>query len=258
MRIAGERAVWPAMQSTTGVPFSPDHAADAAARRPMEHQTVPIIDLAPTLTVRGTWSPFLLFAARRRARWRLGLVPVVLGLMLGYRAGLLRRKRLKELMHRLMVGGRTRRAELDSVAAAFAELTLRGNVRRGMLEIVAREKDEGRMLILATAAHRFYAEPIARRLGIDHVVATESLSEAAAVRHLIDGPNCYGVAKSDAVAAKLAELGLERRSLTLRCYSDDASDLPLLAASDEPVAVAPSPKLRRLAEERRLPIMTFR
>ena len=64
----------------------------------------------------------------------------------------------------------------------------------------------------------------------------------------IDGANCYGPAK-----LAMIEDWLRRHDLTrgqVRFYSDHASDAPVFDWSDEPVAVNPHDKLRRLAAAR--------
>ena len=67
---------------------------------------IAIYDLDNTLTRRATFTPFLIFAARRIAPWRLALLPVWVAMMIGYRAGLYDRTTLKtggmKLMERSM------------------------------------------------------------------------------------------------------------------------------------------------------------
>ena len=215
----------------------------AAAELPV----VTVVDLDRTATVRGTYSPFLLFAAARRQRWRLALVPLVLAAMTGHKLRLLGRKRLKEVMQGLLLGRRIATEELNALAESYADRVMRRNLHPGALDFVARERAGSSLVILATAAHRFYAEPIARRLGIGEVVATGSVSDARGVSHRILGDNCHGPAKAEAVLARLAELGIDRAATRLRFYSDDHSDLPMFAASDERIAVHPCARLRRHA-----------
>jgi phosphoserine phosphatase len=54
------------------------------------------------------------------------------------------------------------------------------------------------------------------------------------------------------IEAWLAEEKIERRSV--RFYSDHASDEPVFEWADEPVAVNPHDRLKRLAETRRWPV----
>jgi HAD superfamily hydrolase (TIGR01490 family) len=235
-------------------PNLPDPQADIVAQ-PIG---VTILDLDRTLTKRGTYSPFLLQAAWADAPWRLTLVPAVLAGMAAYPLGLISRKSLKQAMQRLMLGRQVRRAQAEALAARFADRLLARGLHAEALPLIARERAAGRTLILATAAHRFYVTAIAARLGIDHVVATESEWHGDTLLPGIAGDNCYGPAKRDAVLACLGRLAIARPAAHLRCYSDDRSDLPIFEASDERLVVNPKRKLARLADERGWRRLRFR
>ncbi|HEY0314917.1 MAG TPA: HAD-IB family phosphatase [Sphingomonas sp.] len=223
----------------------PDPASEAAHdARPVG---VTILDLDRTLTRRGTYSPFLLYVARREAPARLLLVPVVIAAMIAYKAGWIGRKRLKELMHRMMLGAAVHRSRIETLAAQFADRIVARGLHAEALPLIAAEKAAGRVLILATAAHRFYAAPLAARLGIGHVVATESEWRGDRLSPAIAGENCFGRDKADAVLIHLDRLGLSRSEIALRCYSDDRSDCPCFEESDECFVVNPSAKLQALA-----------
>jgi predicted membrane channel-forming protein YqfA (hemolysin III family) len=56
-----------------------------------------IYDMDRTITIRGTYTPFLLHVAARMAPWRLMLAPLVLIAMLAYVLRFIPRKRLKEI-----------------------------------------------------------------------------------------------------------------------------------------------------------------
>jgi HAD superfamily hydrolase (TIGR01490 family) len=221
-------------------------------------QAVTIIDLDRTITRRGTYSPFLLFSARRLAPWRLALIPAVLLSMAAYKLRLIPRRALKQTMHRLMLGRSLGRQEAIGLADAYADHVLAANLNSAAATLIATEQAQGRRIILATAAHRLYAEAIARKLGIDDVVATESVWRDAALMPEIDGENCRGLEKARRVRAYLDALGLDRSRISVRCYSDDASDLPCFEFADEPVAVNPTRKLSRLAQAKHWPILALR
>ena len=208
-----------------------------------------IYDMDRTVTRRATYTPFLLYCAIRRAPWRLLFVPLVIGSMLAYVARLIDRSRLKEINHRLLLGHNRHPSELKPLVDSFAEAVLAGNVRPGAREAIARDKAEGRRIVMATASYRFYAREIAERLGFDDCIGTNSiLGIDERVHAKIDGQNCYGPAKLTMVTEWLAASGLERGHV--RFYSDHASDAPVFEWSDEPVAVNPHDRLRRLASER--------
>lgn len=210
-----------------------------------------IYDLDRTITSLPTWTPFLLFAARRLRPLRLALAPAVLAPAVARAAGLMHRDRLKEAMHRLFLGPTVPPQRLAEVSELFAEWIVRQHIRPGARDQMNEDRREGRRILIATAAHRFYAEPIARRLGVADLVATAAAhGPAGEILPILDGPNCYGAAKQAMIAAWFAQSGLNRDATHIRFYSDHASDQPTFDWVDEPVAVNPHRKLRVLAAKR--------
>jgi HAD superfamily hydrolase (TIGR01490 family) len=214
-------------------------------------QAFAIYDMDRTVTRTGTYTPFLLHAAKALAPWRLALAPVVPFVMAAYAAKLIDRRRLKEINQRLLIGGRIPRAKLAPVTESFADFILKTNIHPGALRQIAEDKAAGRRMVLATASYRFYVEPIARRLGFDDVIATGSVAGIDDIIHArIDGENNYGPAKLRLIEAWLKAEKIERASVHVRFYSDHVSDAPVLEWADEPFAVNPSAGLKRLAQER--------
>lgn len=208
-----------------------------------------IYDMDRTVTRHATYTPFLLHCARRRHPWRLALTPFAGLSMLAYAAKAIDRSRLKEINHALLLGRLIHPHQLKPLVASFADRTVKSNIRPGARTAIARDKAEGRKLVLATASYRLYAAAIAERLGFDDVVATGTatgLSEEVSAR--IDGENCYGPAKLRMLEAWLAEEKIERGHA--RFYSDHHSDAPVFEWADDAVAVHPNAKLRQLATTR--------
>ena len=208
-----------------------------------------IYDMDRTVTRRATYTPFLVHCAIHRAPWRLLFLPIVIGSMLAYVLKLIDRGKLKEINHHLLLGALRHPAELSPLINSFAAATLANNIRPGARTAIARDKAEGRRVVMATASYRFYAAAIAERLGFDDCIGTNSiLGLDGQVHAKIDGANCYGPAKLAMIEARLGANGVERGHV--RFYSDHASDAPVFDWSDEPVAVNPHDKLRRLATTR--------
>jgi len=208
-----------------------------------------IYDMDRTVTRRATYTPFLLHCALRRAPWRLLLLPFVILSMLAYVAKLIDRGRLKEINHRLLLGHNRHPTELKPLIDSFADAVLANNVRPGARAAIARDKAEGRRVVMATASYRFYAREIADRLGFNDCIGTNSiLGLDERVHAKIDGENCYGPAKLRMISDWLEKSELERGHV--RFYSDHASDAPVFVWADEAVAVNPHDRLKRLAAER--------
>jgi HAD superfamily hydrolase (TIGR01490 family) len=210
-----------------------------------------IYDMDRTVTRHATYTPFLLHCAVRRAPWRLLALPLVLLSMLAYAARLIDRGRLKEINHRLLLGRTIHPRELKPLVDSFADQQLASNVRPGARKAIARDKAEGRRLVLATASYRLYADAIASRLGFDDVIGTGSvIGLDERVHAKIAGENCYGPAKLKMIAQWVDASGLKGAHGHVRFYSDHASDQPAFEWADEPVAVNPHARLRRLAQKR--------
>jgi len=210
-----------------------------------------IYDMDRTVTRHATYTPFLLHCASRRQQWRLLFVPLVALAMLGYVLKLYDRARLKEMCHFLLLGSKVHPRDLQPLVQSFAAATVANNVRPGARQAIARDKSQGRRVVLATASYRLYASAIADRLGFDDVIATGSiigLDERVHAR--IEGKNCYGEEKMRMISDWVEKSGLTGAHGHVRFYSDHASDAPAFEWSDEPVAVNPHDRLRRLAAQR--------
>ena len=210
-----------------------------------------VYDLDRTVTRRATYTPFLLHCAVRRAPWRLAFLPFVALSMLLYVVRIIDRGELKEINHALLLGRHIHPRDLKPLVDSFADTTVRANVRPGARQAIERDKKQGRRLVLATASYRLYAEAIAERLGFDDVIGTGSMTGLDERVHArILGENCYGPAILRMIAHWVERSGLTGNHGHVRFYSDHASDQPAFEWADEPVAVNPHKRLRRLAAER--------
>ena len=210
-----------------------------------------VYDMDRTVTQRPTYVPFLLHCAVRRAPWRLLLLPVVLLSVLAYALRLIDRAKLKEINHHLLLGHRVHLTALKPLVESFADKQVATNIRPGARKAIARDKAEGRRLVLATASYRLYADAIAKRLGFADVIGTGSIIGLDERVHAkIGGENAYGEAKMRMIADWVEKSGLKGAHGHVRFYSDHVSDRPAFEWADEPVAVNPHGRLRRLAEQR--------
>jgi HAD superfamily hydrolase (TIGR01490 family) len=229
-----------------------DVRVDQTSANPASKQhRLAIYDMDRTITVHGTYTPFLLHVAMRMAPWRLVFAPLVPLVMLAYVLKLIPRQRLKEINQQLMIGGRVSRARLAPHIESFARAVMAKNVRQGALEQIAKDKAAGYTLVLATASYRLYVDAIARLLGFDAVIATDHMGQGMDyVRARITGENCYDAAKLGMIEAWMAQQGVTRPAAHIRAYSDHVSDAPMLQFADQAFAANPHPPLARLAAER--------
>ena len=146
-------------------------------------------------------------------------------------------------------------ARLRQWAAEF-EAEVAPQVPAQMRALVKKHQDAGHLCAIVTATTRFIAEPFGRVFGVADVLATRSRVTGDALDGGIDGDPCFGAHKLGHVAQWLALHGTRLDALVRSWfYSDSASDLPLLEAVSDPVAVAPDPRLRAHALKAGWPVL---
>src|SRR3546814_9982232 len=74
-----------------------------------------------TITISGTYTPFLLHVSAHMAPWRLVFALVIPFIMLAYVLRLIPRKKLKEINQALMIGPNVRRARLQPHIESYAD-----------------------------------------------------------------------------------------------------------------------------------------
>jgi HAD superfamily hydrolase (TIGR01490 family) len=123
--------------------------------------------------------------------------------------------------------------------------------------LVGRHREAGDRLVLTTATNRFLTAPIAARLGIEHLIATElELGADGAFTGRTAGVINMREGKLARLAAWLAEESLADASLLDAVfYSDSMNDLPLLEAVGHAVVVDPDARLRVEAAKRNWPVL---
>lgn len=233
-------------------------ATDAAPAPRPQQAKLSIFDLDRTLTILPTYTPFLWFAVRRRAPWRLLLFPLLLPVAILYALRLIPRCRMKQAMHWVALGSALPEREAARLADRFARHLVSQGLYAEGVSLIEAERKAGRRIVLATAAPHFYTAALARRLGIGDVVATASSWEAGHLTPAIVSANCYGADKRSLVEAFMQRSAIAREAVHIRFYSDHASDLPMFELADEAIAVNPSATMRGIAATRGWPVLDWR
>src|ERR671924_698903 len=124
------------------------------------------------------------------------------------------------------------------------------------LDLMELHRAEGRRIYIVSSSPEEVVRPLARHFGVSGVIATRAEV----------GPDgrytgelefyAYGERKADAVRAVAERAGLELQGSY--AYSDSITDLPMLEAVGNPVAVNPDKDLRKLADQRGWRIRDFR
>jgi len=122
--------------------------------------------------------------------------------------------------------------------------------------VVHEHRARGDIVAIVTGASPYVARPVARALGIDHVVASElEVGEDGRFTGRLLEPLCYGGGKIVRASRLAAELGFDLRASTF--YSDSLTDLPLLEHVAEPIVVNPDARLARVARRRGWPVQSW-
>lgn len=148
------------------------------------------------------------------------------------------------------------RATLDAWHADYMKSRILPMIRDTARELVARHRDETRVLI--TATNSFVTAPIAREFGIEHLIATDPEQRDGRFTGGVQGLPCFREGKVTRLEAWLAERGESIKSVIKSTfYSDSHNDLPLLEQVSHPVAVDPDAALRAQAEARGWPVLSL-
>ena len=91
-------------------------------------------------------------------------------------------------------------------------------------------------------------QPIAQHLGVRHILATRLLHDGIRYSGRIKHPQTIGPGKANAIRKFATEQAIDLKNSW--AYGDDISDLEMLEAVGNPVAVVGDPLLERAANER--------
>ena len=122
-------------------------------------------------------------------------------------------------------------------------------------ELIAFHRNAGHDVIIISASASHLVDLIAEELGIHQVVATElEVADGHFTGEILF--YCKGAAKAEAIDALAAE---KHYDLSLSyAYSDSATDIPMLEAVGNPVAVNPDRAMKKAALENGWEIRSFR
>jgi HAD superfamily hydrolase (TIGR01490 family) len=125
-----------------------------------------------------------------------------------------------------------------------------------MLEEVYAHQDAGRPTFIVSAAGNGVVEQLAHVLGMDGGIGTRyEVDRENNFTGRLDGPFVYGEGKVTAMQEFAARHGIELADSY--AYSDSLSDLPMLRAVGNPVAVNPDPPLAQIARAEGWQVMRF-
>jgi HAD superfamily hydrolase (TIGR01490 family) len=122
------------------------------------------------------------------------------------------------------------------------------------VELIATHKAAGRDVVIVSTSGEEVVTPIGAMLGADHVVATRMVVDDGKYTGEIERYT-YGPEKAVAVVQLAEQRGYDLGGSY--AYSDSVTDVPMLELVGHPYAVNADRALRKIANEREWPLLTF-
>ena len=147
----------------------------------------------------------------------------------------------------------TKEADLVSRSDDFYAKRMHGRVRPGAHAAMKMHRERGDKLVLLTSSTVYVAREVSREMGLDGYLATRlEVDQSGILTGKPVEPICFGEGKVIIAKAYLNAYGGTLDDSIF--YSDSFTDLPMMVAAGEAVAVNPDPKLRQEAARRGWPI----
>jgi HAD superfamily hydrolase (TIGR01490 family) len=143
------------------------------------------------------------------------------------------------------------RGQLDRWHNKFMARKITPIIREKGRALLRQHQTKGILCAIITSTNAFVTGPIARKLGVQHLLATEIEEADGRFTGRPRGTPCFREGKIERLNAWLAAQGLDLGSFSASWfYSDSLNDLPLMERVTRPVAVDPDDTLRSTAEAR--------
>jgi len=137
--------------------------------------------------------------------------------------------------------------QLHTWRADFLKTVIEPMILNGKAELLERHREVGDDLIIITATNDFVTAPIAKRLNVPTLIATQAEVINGVYTGKLSGIPCYQAGKVSRLNTWLDQQGKKFENSYF--YSDSINDLPLLELVDTPIAVTPDNRLRAHAQQ---------
>lgn len=145
--------------------------------------------------------------------------------------------------------------QLDAWHARFMREKIEPLITAASERLVGKHRDAGDTLMIITATNAFVTAPIAERLGIPHLIATEPERHDGRYTGRVSGTPSFREGKVSRLEDWLSQYQQTLDGAWF--YSDSHNDLPLLERVSHPVAVDPDQPLAAHARERGWPVISL-
>ena len=160
-----------------------------------------------------------------------------------------------ELAQRLVKTAKGWPVDAVKTAAKHAAEELYDEVPGFAKLLIEEHRENGVKLVIATTSPTVLVQPLADRLGFDHLIATEWSHDGTEFDGTTTGPFVWGTRKRDAIVEWSSENDIQLSKSF--AYSDSYYDASMLDVVGHPVAVNPDPRLTALAVLQGWPIQNF-
>ncbi len=209
-------------------------------------------DMDKTLIFGNSGVSFMRYSLRRgkTTRWKLfkSLIDYA-----RYRYDLLNMEVAYRDSLRPLVG--VREEELVQFCQEWFEDAARALIYPQARDFVLQHLEEGQTVAIISNATSYAVAPLARYLGVPHVLATRLEVRQGVFTGEYIKPLCFRQGKVFWAEKLAREIGVDLGPSIF--YTDSITDLPLLERVQNPRVVNPDPRLRRLARQRGWPVLEF-
>lgn len=149
------------------------------------------------------------------------------------------------------------RAKLDEMQAQYMREVVQPAIRPAARALLQKHLDAGDLVAIVTATNHFVTAPIARALGVEHLIAAmPELDADGNLTGRLRGTPTQGAGKIVHTQAWLAGMDKKLEDFgTVHFYSDSHNDLPLLSIVSHPVATNPNATLKTHAAAHGWPLI---
>jgi HAD superfamily hydrolase (TIGR01490 family) len=149
------------------------------------------------------------------------------------------------------------RTQLDEMHAQYMAEVVTPALHPAARALLQKHIDAGDLVAIVTATNHFVTAPIAKALGVDHLIAAmPELDADGNLTGKLLGTPTQGPGKIVHTKAWLEKMGKTLEDFdTVYFYSDSHNDLPLMSIVSHPVATNPNEKLKTHAAANGWPLI---
>ncbi len=138
----------------------------------------------------------------------------------------------------------------------FLEQKIKPVIAKKAPALIQKHQNQNDTLLIITATNSFITQPIAKLLGIKHILATTPAFDGKQFTGELEGTPCFKEGKVERLNEWLKTNNIDLKGSYF--YSDSFNDLPLLNVVDNPIVVDADNNLLKLAKKNHWPSISLR